>query len=59
MKKAGWSSILVAALLLTVGAMAEEQLLKKVPIDILSGGLSLAAAPRLHSNSKQYHCNKN
>ena len=38
MKKAGWSSILVAALLLTVGAMAEAQQPTKVPrIGYLSG----------------------
>jgi putative ABC transport system substrate-binding protein len=38
MKKAGWSSILVAALLLTVGAMAEAQQPTKIPlIGSLSG----------------------
>jgi hypothetical protein len=46
MKKAGWSSILVAALLLTVGAMAEAQQPTKIPlIGSLSGSSPSTSRP--------------
>jgi putative ABC transport system substrate-binding protein len=47
MKKAGWSSISVAAVLLTVGAMAEAQQPTKIPlIGSLSGSSSSTSSAR-------------
>ena len=45
MKKAGWSSILVAAMLLTVGAMAEAQQPTKIPLIGSLSGSSPSTSP--------------
>jgi len=53
MKKAGWSSILVAALRLTVGAMAEAQQPTKIPLIGSLSGSSPSTSPARHEAFRQ------
>jgi putative tryptophan/tyrosine transport system substrate-binding protein len=53
MKKAGWSSLLVAALLLTVGAMAEAQQPTKIPLIGSLSGSSPSTSPARHEAFRQ------
>jgi putative tryptophan/tyrosine transport system substrate-binding protein len=53
MKKVGWSSILVAAMLLTVGAMAEAQQPTKIPLIGSLSGSSASTSPTRHEAFRQ------
>jgi putative tryptophan/tyrosine transport system substrate-binding protein len=53
MKKAGWSSILVAVVLLTVGAMAEAQQPTKIPLIGSLSGSSPSTSPARHEAFRQ------
>jgi putative tryptophan/tyrosine transport system substrate-binding protein len=53
MKKVGWSSILVAATLLTVGAMAEAQQPTKIPLIGSLSGSSASTSPTRHEAFRQ------